>query len=246
LSEDQLVDTTVKLGFTNVIDAFHVVGSRPVPMRFFEDERSGGRGPGAIRLTDGLRRLAASTQGDALIDEAELRWRPVEMAWSLDLPRAGIAVGADTGADLLYVGRTRRISLTRVRPALNGYQRGRCFYCAAETALGSVEIDHFFPWILKQRGEMPDADGIWNLVLACTRCNRGDRGKFAGIPTPQLIARLHERNNWLVDSHHPLRETIMLQTGQGPEARASFLRARQRIALDALVHEWEPAEIYVG
>ncbi len=60
--------------------------------------------------------------------------------------------------------------------------------------------------------------------------------------TPRLIARLHERNNWLVDSHHPLREAIMLQTGVDAEARASFLRARQRLALDALVHEWEPAE----
>jgi hypothetical protein len=82
-------------------------------------------------------------------------------------------------------------------------------------------------------------DGVWNLVLAYRRCNRGEGGKFAAIPAPRLIARLHERNNRLVDSHHPLRETIMLQTGADAEARASFLRARQRIALDALVHQWE-------
>ncbi|HYZ34287.1 MAG TPA: hypothetical protein VE684_18615 [Crenalkalicoccus sp.] len=30
--------TTARLGFVNVLDAFHVVGSRPVPVRFFEDE----------------------------------------------------------------------------------------------------------------------------------------------------------------------------------------------------------------
>jgi hypothetical protein len=34
----------------------------------------------------------------------------------------------------------------------------------------------------------------------------------------------------------------MLQTGQTTEARASFLRSRQRIALDHLIHEWAPAE----
>jgi hypothetical protein len=30
----------------------------------------------------------------------------------------------------------------------------------------------------KDRGEMPDADGVWNLVLACQRYNRGEGGKF--------------------------------------------------------------------
>jgi hypothetical protein len=33
----------------------------------------------------------------------------------------------------------------------------------------------------------------------------------------------------------------MLQTGADAEARASFLRARQRIALDALM-QWEPKQ----
>jgi hypothetical protein len=112
--------------------------------------------------------------------------------------------------------------------------------------LAAADVDHFFPWVLKERGAMPDADGVWNLVLACRRCNRGERGKFAAVPAARLVARLHERNGWLVDSHHPLRETILLQTGADAEARASFLRARQRVALDALVHEWEPTEAEGG
>jgi hypothetical protein len=87
---------------------------------------------------------------------------------------------------------------------------------------------------------MPDADSVWNLVLACQDCNRGRRGKHAAVPTARLVSQLHERNNWLVDSHHPLRETIMLQTGIDAKARASFLRAHRQIALDALVHQWEP------
>jgi hypothetical protein len=250
LPEGALVGTTARLGFNNVIDAFHVVGSGPVPVRFFEDERGGNRGGGGvIRLTDDLRRLAGSVQGGGLAEEAEARWRLVETAWQLDLPRAGVAVQADAAQDLLFVEQDRRIrrtSLSRVRGALNGYQRGRCFYCAAEVPLAAADVDHFFPWMLKKRGEMPDADGVWNLVLACRGCNRGERGKFAAVPSPRLVARLHERNNWLVDSHHPLRETIMLQTGIDAEARASFLRARRRIALDALVHQWEPHEAAAG
>jgi hypothetical protein len=86
--------------------------------------------------------------------------------------------------------RIRRTSLTRVRGALNGYQKGRCFYCRAETALAATDVDHFFPWVLKERGEMPDGDGVWNLVLACRACNRGERGKFAAVPSPRLVGRL--------------------------------------------------------
>jgi hypothetical protein len=240
LSQDELANSTVRLGFNNVIDAFHVVGAGPIPLRFFEDERRTGQGPSSIRLTDHFRELAGSVQGDALMEEAEARWRLVETAWQLDLPRAGIAVQADTASSTLFVERVRRVSLTGVKAALNGYQRGRCFYCEAEVRLAEVDVDHFFPWVLKQRGDMPDADGVWNLVLACRGCNRGERGKFAAVPSPRLIERLHKRNNWLVDSHHPLRETILLQAGPDATARASFLRGRQRIALDALVHEWEP------
>jgi len=244
LSEGALVGTTARLGFVNVIDAFHVVGSGPVPVRFFEDERKGNLGgAGAIRITDDLRRLAGSLQGGGLAKEAEARWRLAETAWHLDLPRAGVAVQADAAQDLLFLEadrKIRRTSLTRVRGALNGYQKGRCFYCRAETPLEATDVDHFFPWVLKGRGEMPDCDGVWNLVLACRACNRGERGKFAAVPSPGLVARLHQRNSWLVESHHPLRETIILQTGMEVEARASFLRARQRIALDALVHQWEP------
>ena len=242
LSEERLIEITVRRGFNNVINAFHTVGSASISVRFFKDERKGSRGAAAIRLTDDLRRLFGSTPGGDLAAEAEARWRLVETAWSLDLPRAGIAVQADTAQDQLYVKRVRRVNLTGVRAALNGYQRGRCFYCDEETPLAAIDVDHFFPWVLKERRYMPDADCVWNLVLACQRCNRGEQGKLARVPVAALIKRLHERNNWLTDSHHPLRETIVLQTGADEETRASFLRARQRIALDALVHEWQPLE----
>jgi len=245
LPEDKLIETTTRLGFNNVIDAFHVVGSSPVPTRFFLDERQSGPSGAAIRLTDELRRLTGSLQGQGLSDETEARWRLVENAWALDLPRAGVAVQADAETNMLFVERIRRVNLTGVRAALNGYQRGRCFYCQAETPLAAAEVDHFFPWILKSRREMPDADGVWNLVLACRSCNRGERGKFAAVPASPLVARLNERNNWLVDSHHPLRETILLQTGMDAKSRASFLRSRQKIARDALIHEWDPTEAAV-
>lgn len=240
LAQDKLVETTARLGFNNVLDAFHTVGTAPVPVRFFIDERKSSRDGGAIRLTDALRDLATSLQGAALSEEAEARWRLVENAWALDLPRAGLAVQADAETNMLYVERIRRVNLTGVRAALNGYQRGCCFYCSAEMPLAEAEVDHFFPWALKAARVMPDADSVWNLVLACRACNRGEQGKFARVPGPQLVARLNARNNWLVESHHPLRETIMLQTGQATEQRASFLDSRQQLALSHLIHQWHP------
>jgi hypothetical protein len=60
-------------------------------------------------------------QGAGHSEEAEARWRQVETAWSLDLPRAGIAVEADAAQSLLHVERVRRVNLTGILGALNGY-----------------------------------------------------------------------------------------------------------------------------
>ncbi len=68
-----------------------------------------------------------------------------------------------------------------------------------------------------------DLDGPWNLVLACTTCNRGLAGKFANIPHRRYLQRLYTRNEYLIASHHPLRETLMLSTGIKPAARRQFL-----------------------
>ena len=53
---DQLLQTTERLGFENVIDAFHVVGSGDVGVRFFTDDRKG-KTKGIV-LTDELLSLA--------------------------------------------------------------------------------------------------------------------------------------------------------------------------------------------
>lgn len=59
LSEQQVIEQTTRLGFVNVIDAFHVVGSGDVPERFFLDERAQN---GGIRITEDFSRLAAGAQ----------------------------------------------------------------------------------------------------------------------------------------------------------------------------------------
>src|SRR5215831_6414402 len=77
IGKDELIGQTAKLGFNNVIDAFHVVNRGEIPIRFFADERKDGSG---IRLTDELFRLRERLQFGNLPQEVEARWRLVETA----------------------------------------------------------------------------------------------------------------------------------------------------------------------
>jgi hypothetical protein len=241
IGKDELITTTNKLGFVNVIDAFHNVNRADVGTRFFVDERASGTG---IELTDNIFKLREMFQGKNLIHETEARWRLVETAWSLDL--SNHLIETDEEAETLYhMAGARRTNVTSSRWALNGYQKGRCFYCYDEISVdpGSdklADVDHFFPWMLKKHAVLMDVDGIWNLVLACQECNRGERGKFASIPSIRLITRLNKRNNYLIDSHHPLRETLLHQTGATEMEREGFLQRHLDAAVDSIGHIWEP------
>jgi hypothetical protein len=236
---DVLTAKTVQLGFNNVIDAFHIVGGGEVGVKFFLDEREAS---GGIRLTDDFWKLRDLLQARSLGDEVQSRWRLVETAWTMGL--ATRLIEADAASGNLFVSGARRVAVTSSRGALNGYQKGRCFYCFREIALDagpdlSPDVDHFFPWKLGQVGHN-GLDGIWNLVLACRDCNRGKGGKSDRLPTLELLNRLHIRNSYLIDSHHPLRETLIAQTGDSEAERKSFLQSQWNLSRSAIMHTWEP------
>lgn len=74
--------------------------------------------------------------------------------------------------DLLFVeAEQHQVRRTRPDPRPGRAKRlpagGRCFYCRNEVPLAATDVDHVFPWVLKEHGEIPDADCVWNLVLAC-------------------------------------------------------------------------------
>ena len=79
------------------------------------------------------------------------------------------------------------------------------------------------------------------IVLACTGCNRGQGGKFDLIPHIEYLERLNVRNNWLIDSHHPLRETLIAQTGATEQKRASFLQQCDQLAINVIPNRWRPS-----
>ncbi len=241
LSQDALVGVTIKLGFKNVIDAFHVVNGEDVSKRFFVDER---KESGGIRITSEFFELGKSSSFDCFSLETEARWRLVEEAWRLGISRHLISVKYDESAEILFTETNHhRIDVTSCRDSLNGYQKGRCFYCFRDVSISQnddslADIDHFFPWMLSDT--MTNLNGVWNLVLACRECNRGEGGKFARIPSRLLLQRLHRRNEYFIGSHLPLRETLIQQTGRDQNSRRTFLQRQYWAALNRLIHEWSP------
>ncbi|MFC7514087.1 hypothetical protein ACFQUU_03615 [Herbaspirillum sp. GCM10030257] len=245
IDHQTLIEETVRHGFNNVIDAFHVVGDGEIPKRFYIDERATN---GGIRVTDEFSALQDSFQHQNLVEEVESRWRLVETAWELKVSTSLMYIDYDETSKSLFSldsGR-RRMSVTSSRGALNGYQKGKCFYCNGDIIVdekdADAEVDHFFPHLLKQSGFGQVIDGVWNLVLSCVDCNRGIGGKFARVPSLRLLARLFKRNEYLISSHHPLRETLLQQTGMTESARKTYLNNFHQRAHSTLLHLWEPEE----
>ena len=239
----KLIDITVSLGFNNVVDAFHIVNNGAVPVEFYKKDYQ----PRSkkIILTDNIFELLETPYAGNFAAETEARWNLVETSWELGISRNLLNVRYDDASEILYMDTSfKRKDVTSARGALNGYQKGKCFYCFDDINVSDVEsntcdVDHFFPHALQPFFPDVNLDGVWNLVLACPNCNRGEDGKFARVPATKYLTRLHKRNEFLISSHHPLRETIMKQTGMTETARRSFLAMVDQRAIDALIHRWD-------
>ncbi len=246
IGESELHQQTMRLGFRYVLDAFHKVGNGEVP-RFFENVR---KDQGGIILSDQFYQLINSEQKTNLNYEVESRWRLWETAISLNISPNLLTINPDETAATLFVvdEKKRRQNVTSSRDALNGYQKGKCFYCQKNILIerkheNSCDVDHFFPDMLKHYG-LNNLNQVWNLVLTCVSCNRGEGGKFQRIPDISFLYLLNKRNNFYVESHHPLRETIINQTGRTNEDRKYFLQKMFNSATDFLPSEnrWKPLE----
>lgn len=241
IDRNALTEATVRNGFNNVIDAFHNVNQGEIGKRFFIDERKSHKG---IRLTTHFHQLTERQQYQNLKLETDARWNLVEQGWAMGISHHLIAVEHDVQNKVLFSFRNnRRIDITSSRDSLNGYQKGRCFYCFAPISLETgdanlADVDHFIPWSLN--GQVENVNGVWNLVLACKCCNRGEQGKFARIPSAKLLQRLHDRNEYFITSHLPLRNTLINQTGANTAKRHAFLSNVWNTARVNLFHEWEP------
>lgn len=252
---EKLLMVTERVGFTNVVDAFHNLPTGELETKFYLKEIVE-RKPG-IRLTDHLYELGESNQSKNMFDEIEGRWNLVEASWTEKKPKLEIKFDEDIEEFFTlksitpqsYMLSHERLYLTPVRKPLNGYQKGKCFYCYESISIQSNEnntcdIDHFIPLSIQYNAAHDlDLNGVWNLVLACKACNRGDdNGKFSRLPHVDLLARLSKRNEYLIESNHPLKETIMMKTGKTKTERTAFLKKTFAYAQAIKKAEWKPKE----
>ena len=223
ITNEQLIEITAKEGFKVVLNKFHNLSSGEIPVSFYKKTRGG------VVLTDDLLRLVQTSQFQNLMQELEARWRLLEGAWDLGISKQLIQVNYDDELNLFFTSdrNNRRVNLSSSHASLNGYQKGKCFYCFGDISLNPespdyTDVDHFLPHVLGQFMRV-NLGGIWNLVLSCQNCNRGRGGKFDRLPHLKYLQRLHNRNEFLINSHHPLKETLIRQTGSSPEKRGKFL-----------------------
>lgn len=242
ISHEQLLQSTVNNGFRYVLDCFHRVNGDDIPVKFYE--KNGKK----VLLTDELLKIATISTSINLYEENEARWNLVETAWKLNISPDLLNVRYDDQSKILFIDEQfKRKDITSARGALDGYQKGKCFYCFDDIVVSDDEnntcdVDHFFPHTLQHLMPEINLNGVWNLVLACPNCNRGANGKFAKVPAIKYLERLHKRNEFLISSHHPLRETIINQTGKTEQARAAILREVDKRAINLLIQRWETEE----
>jgi hypothetical protein len=244
ISQDQLYAHTVKYGFINVVDAFQNVNGNIVPNSFYEKNYHSGKKE--IIITDNLLKIKDLFQYRNFEQEVEARWNLVETAWNLQINPALLEVMYDEDKSLFFVESDfmRRVDITSVRDALNGYQKGKCFYSFQDISINKkddkvCEVDHFFPHYNKREHAKlgVNINGVWNLVLSDGNINLNKRGK---IPELRFLERLFNRNEFYIESKHPLAETIINQTGLSREQRRKFLETQYNLALSLSIQKWRP------
>ncbi len=248
IDEDQLLLQTEKLGFVNVVDAFQNVNGGQIPNSFYEKDYS--KGNKRIIITDHLLKLKESFHFQNFENETEARWKLVETAWNLQINPNLLEVRYDEDSSLFFLENDlmRRVDVTSVRDALNGYQKGKCFYSFMDISIikGSPDIchvDHFLPHVNKQihAENGVNINGVWNLVLAHSTMN-STKEKGAKVPDRKYLQRLFNRNEFYISSKHPLAETIINQTGKTRDQRRAFLQRQYDLAIEHSIVTWTPSE----
>ena len=248
--KEELYSLTEEYGFVNVVDAFQNVNGGTIPNAFYEKNYS--QGKKEIVVTDNLLKIKELFQYRNLEQEVEARWNLVETAWNLQINPNLLEVKYDERKSLFFIESNlmRRIDITSVRDSLNGYQKGKCFYSYQDISINKndiniCEVDHFLPHVNKLAHSQTGANinGVWNLVLADSSINLH---KKARIPEKRFLQRLFNRNEFYIESKHPLSETIINQTGLTKESRRRFLEAQYNLALTHSIQKWKPELELIG
>jgi 5-methylcytosine-specific restriction endonuclease McrA len=215
-----LLNTAEKSIYNNVFDALQNIGNGTIAKehRLIEHDKENRR----IILTSNLNRIQESDSLRSLVSqESEARWRVVEEAWRSEVSPLMVFDPRDNS--FFTSVRDHRINLRSAVATIGPYQKGRCFYCgkpwderADAQQHDFPEVDHFIPLSLLARQPFMNVNpnGVWNLVIACKDCNRGQHGKSDQVPSNTYFERLLKRNEYYTEEHkHSMRYSILKSLG---------------------------------
>ncbi len=247
-----LIDKAEKVIYLNVIDRFQNVGGGEIEKNYMLYEPLGTNNDKASRkliLTDNiLQILENDVLKKKVLDESHSRWQVVEEAW-----RAGVnpnTLEYDKQNEIFYSNcRNQRIGLRSAVDVLSPYQKGKCFYCGRQLdkeggsqSPSFPDVDHVFPLEMLVKLNIINPNGIWNLVIACMKCNRGADGKFMTPPCIEYFEKLLKRNVLFVEEHnHSLRNSILLSLNARNKAAVTE-RMKAIFKHFDFIKGWKPVE----
>jgi len=220
ISWDKMFAVAEKSIYTNVLDRFHNIGGGEIDgadQLYSNDKKNK-----VLVLTENVNQIQENPDlRIQVFNEAEARWRVVEEAWRNKLSPALIYQEED---QKFYTRvKDARVGLRSAVDTLSPYQKGLCFYCGHQlTKEGDhsqdnfAEVDHFIPFsvLKKQPFKGVNPNGVWNLVLSCKACNRGQNGKFDLMPVAKYHERLLQRNRCFAEEHrHAMNYSVLSSLG---------------------------------
>jgi len=218
--KEKSVDVVLEKALKNmVLKKFHTIFKRQIPDPFYEVTNS------HLILQDNLLNIFTDQQNKPMNQELFSRWDLLEFGFENTRGEESIEVDFDSE---IVIKKNQRSQISRLRPILNGYQRGKCFYCGLDLD-GTIDVDHVIPWSAIHHDE------IWNLVLAHDECNKQ---KLAYLPPKPFVEKLIQRNEIVLQSDLPLKEELKKVLGNTPVKRNETVWSQYTIAKNTGLTIW--------
>ena len=202
-----------------VLKKFHTLFNRQIPDPFYEVTKT------HLILQKNTLDTFTDHQNKPLNRELSSRWELLEFGF--ENTRKDESLEVDFDAETV-IKKNKRTTISRLRPILNGYQHGNCFYCG-ENLDDSIEVDHVIPRTAIEHDE------IWNLVLAHEDCNRW---KLDHLPPKPFVEKLIQRNEIVLKSDLPLKEELKKVLGNSPKKRMEQVWSQYKIAVNKNLTIW--------
>jgi len=208
-----------------VLKRFNTLFQRQIPKPFYTVSST------HLILSDNLRTLFSDKQNSVMSTEVDSRWDLLEFGF-FNLKNEDSVEIEETLE--FVIQKKKRSQISRLKPILNGYQIGKCFYCH-EDLYDPIHVDHLIPRTAIHHDE------IWNLVLSHEHCNKY---KLASLPPKHFVQKLINRNESVLKSDLPLREELIKVLGMTPKERSDKVWSQYLIAKEKGLAVWGGSETF--